>query len=131
MRRGRVFRAFEPRVDPWLTGDSWRFSLRFPRVLGKPRSDLPRLNPLIELARAVARAGQATSPRIMIGELPERNDGKLVARLAIDLLGQATRRRPIGSALELQEALKNQDAGGRSERVGLRRGVISWAQQAP
>src|SRR4051794_1581019 len=59
-----------------------------PGVLGVPRLDLPRGDPLIEVVRDLRRALQPGPPGVMVFELPQGNDGQLVAAFAVDLEGQ-------------------------------------------
>src|SRR5208282_6558724 len=87
-------------------------SLLLPGVLGKPRHDLPRFDTLIESARNRVGPFQAVSPGIVVGQLPERNDWQLVARLAVDLDGQTAARRPVDGAFELQQELEDAWAHG-------------------
>src|SRR5262249_55497361 len=90
-RNGSMASSFVPRLlgsIPWVPGD--------------PRADLPVFDVLVELVGGLAGALEARAPGVVVGELPQRDDGQLVARFAVDLGGERARGRPFAGVLELE-----------------------------
>ncbi len=65
---------------------------------------------------------------VVVHELPERDDGQLVAALAVDLGDEVAGGGELGGVLQLQQELHDAGAGQGGEPLVLGRGVVAGAE---